>query len=103
MNNVKQYSKDDIVELILKWKFGWMNQQQNSGADYQNYFNRASGVDANMQHSLAGKIVEKYEPVLNLLSEMVEILEYYKNRGIIDSVRDEALTKYQEFMKRLEK
>ena len=51
---------EKLLKIIREWKFGWMNQRQNSQADYENYFNRAFGVDANMIHSLAKQIVDKF-------------------------------------------
>jgi hypothetical protein len=45
--------KERLLEIILEWKHFWMNQRQNSQADYENYHRRAFGIDANMQHHLA--------------------------------------------------
>lgn len=45
-------------KIVEDWKYYWMNQKQNSEEDYQNYFRRAFGVDANMMYSLEKKIEE---------------------------------------------
>lgn len=60
-----QQVEDAALEVIKEWKHTWMNQRQNSEADFQNYFDRAFGVDANMQHSLAKKIADRFTPEWN--------------------------------------
>lgn len=50
--------KEFFIGVIEKWQCYWMNQRQNSEEDYQNYWRRAFGVDANMKHHLARMIVE---------------------------------------------
>ena len=52
-------SKDVCMHVVTEWQSFWMNQKENSEADYQNYFHRALGVDANMRHHLADKINEQ--------------------------------------------
>ena len=53
-----------------------MNQKQNNEQDYQNYFRRAMGVDANMRHHLATLIVKKENARLAPLHEaLVECVE----------------------------
>jgi hypothetical protein len=49
-------AREGTLEIIRKWKFFWMNQKQNSEEDFQNYFNRACGIDSNMIHHLADLI-----------------------------------------------
>lgn len=50
MTTQKSKSPEDIAEDICrKWKTFWMNQKQNSEADYKNYLHRAMGIDANMR------------------------------------------------------
>lgn len=49
-------TKHEILTIIEDWKFFWMSQTQNSKEDYENYYRRAFGVDANMMHSLADRI-----------------------------------------------
>lgn len=51
-------SEKELVEIIREWKWSWMNQKQNSEQDFQNYYRRASGIDANMIYSLARKIIK---------------------------------------------
>lgn len=51
----------EILEIIREWKRIWMNQTQNGPQDYENYWRRAYGVDANMSHHLAKMIFEKLE------------------------------------------
>lgn len=54
-------NEDFFLKVILEWKYGWANQTQNNEQDFQNYFRRAMGVDANMIHSLALKLVKAVE------------------------------------------
>lgn len=62
-------SEIEILEVIHEWKMFWMNQTQNNPQDYENYFHRALGVDANMSHhlakmlheALAARVVEGWE------------------------------------------
>lgn len=49
-------AKEEALEVITEWKHFWMNQKQHSQADYENYRDRAMGVDANMKHDLATRI-----------------------------------------------
>lgn len=51
--------EEEILTVIHEWKHYWMNQKQNSKEDYENYYRRALGVDANMAHHLADLICEK--------------------------------------------
>lgn len=53
---LEMFTEDNIRKVILDWKHYWMNQTQNSKEDYDNYFKRAFGIDANMQCDLARKI-----------------------------------------------
>lgn len=48
--------EDFFLQIIREWKSFWMNQRQNSQADYENYSSRAMGVDANMTHHLASML-----------------------------------------------
>ena len=53
-DSLEKYSdKYMMKEVIDEWLLYWMNQTQNSEADYHNYLRRAMGVDANMRHHLA--------------------------------------------------
>lgn len=45
-----------FLKIIRDWKHSWMNQYQNDDADFENYFQRAFGIDANMVHSLAHRL-----------------------------------------------
>lgn len=56
--------KEDFLEVIGEWLMFWRNQRQNSQADYENYLNRASGVDANMKHHLAGLLTKKFSTLI---------------------------------------
>lgn len=49
-------TKELFLEVIQEWRYFWMNQKQNSQADFENYFRRALGVDANMQHDLSVRL-----------------------------------------------
>lgn len=46
-------TEKEFLEVIDEWQMLWMNQTQNSKEDYDNYWRRAFGVDANMRYSLA--------------------------------------------------
>ncbi len=50
--------QEQCKEVVDDWRAYWMNQTQNSKEDYDNYFRRAMGVDANMGHHLARKFAE---------------------------------------------
>lgn len=54
----KTINEKEIVDIITEWKHFWMNQTQNNKQDYENYFRRASGIDANMKYNLAKRIIE---------------------------------------------
>lgn len=60
--NEKYKDKEHYLKIILKWKYLWMDQTQNSEADRKNYYSRAFGVDANMQYSLAKMLAEAHFP-----------------------------------------
>lgn len=53
-------SKEEVHKVVMEWKHFWMNQRQNSEEDYQNYFRRAFGVDANMAHHLSTLIYRRF-------------------------------------------
>lgn len=65
-------AKDSFLTVIEEWTGYWMNQRQNSQQDYENYFRRAFGVDANMRHHLAVLIAKREEPIVRELLELVE-------------------------------
>lgn len=50
-------TEEFFLKIIRDWKYSWMNQTQNDQKDYENYHRRAFGIDANMVHSLADRIV----------------------------------------------
>lgn len=52
-----EITEDFFLKIIRDWKHSWMNQTQNDQKDYENYHRRAFGIDANMVHSLANRIV----------------------------------------------
>jgi hypothetical protein len=59
-------SEEQYLKVIRDWKHAWMNQYQNGQADHDNYFNRAFGIDSNMVHSLAKRLVEAENTVTNM-------------------------------------
>lgn len=75
--------EEQIVDIIIDWKHFWMNQHQNSVEDQQNYFKRAFGIDANMQYSLAKKLL----PLFDALQKQLEI-EHKKNQSLEDAVNN---------------
>ena len=65
------------LEIIEEWKHFGMNQRHNSEDDFQNYFQRAVGVDANMMHHL-GDLIDAHLPrrdeaTLKLVEEIQKI------------------------------
>ena len=70
--------EESFLKVIRSWKTIWMNQKQNSEADYQNYLQRAFGVDANMSHSLAKMLAEDAEArevqLVGLVRELLETI-----------------------------
>lgn len=56
---VERFDQERFLDIIDEWKCFWMNQRQNSKDDYDNYFGRAMGVDANMKYHLAKMLAEK--------------------------------------------
>jgi hypothetical protein len=48
-----------FVHIIEKWQHTWMDVKGTDERDRQNYFNRASKIDANMRYSLA-RMLTKY-------------------------------------------
>ena len=61
MSKVKELTEQNILEAIEEWQFFWMNQRQNSQADYLNYRSRAFGIDANMRYSLARNLLKIFK------------------------------------------
>lgn len=53
---VSVWDKHFFLTIINNWKNYWMHQTQNSKEDYDNYFGRAFGIDANMKHHLASEL-----------------------------------------------
>lgn len=73
--------KDSIVKVIEKWKAFWMNQTQNSEADYKNYLHRALGVDANMKYHLADKVWEAVDAELKKKDERIaELIRWHEKK-----------------------
>ena len=70
-SNVTQNSLHEVVE---EWQGVWMNQKQNNEADYQNYFHRALGVDANMRYSLSQMMFEHVQPLNAKIAKLTEAL-----------------------------
>lgn len=70
---LKMATKDHFKEIVENWKMYWMSQRQNSKEDYENYWRRAFGVDANMMHSLADMIAK--DPLIQLMAECLEKAE----------------------------
>lgn len=54
-----EFEKEHFKCVIDKWLAYWMNQTQNSKEDYDNYFRRAAGVDANMRYHLADLLMKE--------------------------------------------
>jgi hypothetical protein len=50
-------NKEKYLKVVREWKFNWMNQTQNDPADFKNYHDRAFGIDSNMMHDLAQRLV----------------------------------------------
>lgn len=59
-NRTADMDEEFFLKIVIEWKHSWMNQyqnDQNDQKDYENYHRRAFGIDANMVHSLANRIV----------------------------------------------
>ena len=105
-------SKDPYMTVIDEWRAYWMDQTQNSKEDYDNYFRRAFGVDANMQHHLAKLLSQREANNITALAEsaliMLEALERitktscYANPSDLSQNRretaEEALNKVSELL-----
>ncbi len=100
----KARDKEFFLEIIGKWKTYWMNQKQNSEQDYQNYFRRALGVDANMGHSLAKMIVKSIESEAEIDSfdhpTMIRLkVENEKLREALGKARTDTINDMKEWLK----
>jgi len=62
LSKAKAANKDHYLKIIQEWKHAWMNQYGNGQSDHDNYFRRAFGIDANMKHSLAKRLMENSVP-----------------------------------------
>lgn len=51
-------TKDKLLGVIMSWKYGWMDVRGTDEKDRKNYYSRAFGVDANMQHGLARMLLD---------------------------------------------
>lgn len=80
-------TKDQALDLIIKWKSFWMNQTQNSPKDHKNYFSRAIGVDANMKHHLANMIAEATECEIERIKDQNKLLNFEGNKIDRDVLR----------------
>jgi len=97
--SLDEFDESALREIIGEWKMYWMNQRQNSEADFQNYYSRAFGVDANMQHSLARMLNEKLRPVIQeLRAEVAEL----KNKFIGHEDCRETSKGWHECMRNME-
>lgn len=85
--NGNKYTKQAILEVIEEWQSIWMDQRQNSEADFKNYFSRALGVDANMSHSLAKMMAKHFNAALALkqgerTKSQIELDELLKSSNV---------------------
>jgi len=69
LSEVSEDAENEYVKVIQEWLFHWMNQKQNSEADYKNYLRRAMGVDANMRHDLKNRLMKNLSPTLSRVKE----------------------------------
>lgn len=71
--------REFFCQIIDQWKSYWMNQTQNSKEDYENYWRRAFGVDANMSYHLADLLTKAtkhaHQQAAESVAELVEALE----------------------------
>lgn len=65
-------AKDRLLEVVEKWQAFWMDQRQNSKEDYENYWRRAFGVDANMRHNMARMLSEDLQPAFEALCRVAD-------------------------------
>lgn len=85
----REFNKEQVLEVIGDWKSFWMNQTQNNQQDYENYYRRAFGVDANMKYNLAKRIIEEFDPHSSLLEmekrakELEQELSIHKEQNLM--------------------
>lgn len=72
--------RESFLKIIQEWKWYWMNQTQNSEADYLNYQRRAHGIDANMKYDLADRLADREDALEAKLAECVAALEFYGSK-----------------------
>lgn len=92
MSDKRRETEEKMLEVVRKWKHFWMNQKQNSEADYKNYFERAFGIDANMTHHLAKMITDEMlqpdERIFNR-EEFKEVVLQRTGRNLCEDVLNE--------------
>lgn len=54
--------QNELLDIIEKWQFAWMNVKGTDGADASRYHRRASGIDANMRYDLAHRLMKAGKP-----------------------------------------
>lgn len=74
----ESFHKELPLKVVDEWKAFWMNQKQNNEKDYQNYWRRAFGIDANMSHHLANKI-EKNFNIPQLADAVIDLITQLKD------------------------
>lgn len=80
---------DPSIELVEEWQQYWMNQTQNSKEDFDNYYRRAFGVDANMRHSLAKRIDAKLADIPRLVKALEACMEQRRRMTYNELTEDE--------------
>lgn len=94
LTKLRSNEKRDALALVDEWRAYWMDQTQNSKEDYDNYFRRAMGVDANMQHHLAKMITDARDKQVELLVALVEKLKKQRDGHIRSAYTDMAIKNY---------
>lgn len=57
-DKLERITREKMESVVSVWRLYWMGQIQNSEEDRQNYYQRASRIDANMRHHLAKMIYD---------------------------------------------
>lgn len=102
MEESKKLDKESLHEVVTKWRQFWMNQKQNSEADYKNYLHRATGVDANMKYHLVDLMFEYFNPIFTQQAAELEATRKENDRLLAIKL-DECMDDNYKLARQLEK
>jgi hypothetical protein len=55
--DIAEKRKEKLLDVILAWQHAWMDVRGTDERDRMSYFNKAAGIDANMRHDLARRLL----------------------------------------------